>query len=116
MDETREIEDMEVDAEQDAPTRADELPPDGWREMKAADLARLCKSAALAAGGSKAELIKRLETHYHGVSDRHANGRVVCPYCKAPARCNGTRRMSESIVRRTYRCSGKRRHAFTLDQ
>jgi hypothetical protein len=86
-----------------------------WREMMPGDLRALCRHAGLTGRGTRAELIKRLDLHYHGTSDRHIHGRVICPYCRAAARCNGTRRMSETILRRTYRCQGFRRHSFTID-
>ena len=89
--------------------------PEGWREMKAGDLRTLCQQLGIAHNGGRAKLLKRLETLYLGSSTKHANARVVCPYCKAPARCNGTRWMSDTILRRSYRCDGRRRHTFTLD-
>ena len=89
-------------------------PPDGWREMKRPDLAALCKAAGLSDVGKRAALVKRLDAHWHGSTSQHINGKTLCPYCRAVAQCNGTRHMSDTVVRRSYRCRGKRRHSFSL--
>ncbi|HUX03163.1 MAG TPA: SAP domain-containing protein [Phycisphaerae bacterium] len=91
-------------------------PPEGWREMKHKALADLCRTAGLPDGGKRAELVKRLDQHWYGSSTQPVHGKTLCPYCKAPALCNGTRRMSETLLRRSYKCQGKRRHTFTLDE
>lgn len=91
-------------------------PPDDWRKLTKAGLVELCAAAGLPATGKRAELVKRLDAHWHGSSTRPVHGKTLCPYCKAPALCNGTRRMSETLLRRSYKCQGKRRHTFTLDE
>lgn len=91
-------------------------PPEGWREGKTGDLADLCKAFGLPVTGNRAGLLKRLERHFHGSSLEHVNGRVVCPHCQRPAHCNGTRWLSDTVLRRFYKCTGRRRHSFTLDQ
>jgi len=90
-------------------------PPMDWREMLTGDLGKLCRQAGLPRKGTRADLIKRLDLHYHGSSKHHLHGKTLCPYCKAIARCDGTRRMSETLVRRSFRCQGKRRHSFHID-
>lgn len=90
-------------------------PPEDWREAKVSELSDLCQAEGLPTSGKRADLIKRLELHFTGSSNTPRHGRVACPYCKAYARCNGTRSMSETVVRRSYRCEGRRRHSFTLD-
>lgn len=92
-----------------------ELPPD-WRQMSAKDLGELCRQARLPVKGRREELIKRLDVHYNGSSSRHVNGRVACRYCGSPAVVTGTRRETDTTVRRTYRCSGRRRHTFSIVQ
>ncbi len=97
------------------PPNAAKTPPDGWREMKASELADLCKAAGLPTSGNKKDLIKRLDLHFYGSSTKHVNGKVVCPYCGSPARVNGVRWMSEKTLTRRYKCLGRRRHTFTID-
>jgi hypothetical protein len=89
-------------------------PPEGWRELKAAELAELCGREGLARSGNRAELVKRLAVHYHGSGGQHVNAGTACPYCQAYSRVVGTRRPSEGTIARRYRCSGRRRHSFEL--
>jgi hypothetical protein len=104
-----------TEAATDTPTLGAAKPPMDWRETKASELAKLCKAATLPTSGKRDDLVRRLDRYYHGSSKRHVHGKTLCPYCKAPARCNGTRRMSDTMLRRSFRCTGKRRHSFTID-
>lgn len=90
--------------------------PDEWRKATTGGLAELCRKAGLPVKGNREEMLKRIDVAYHGSSDRHVNALVKCPYCGAAANVKGTSRPSETVRRRFYNCTGRRKHSFTIDE
>jgi len=89
--------------------------PDNWQTLGVAKLRELCRTSGLKAMGGRAELVKRLDVLYNGSSSEHRNGLVRCPWCMEQAKVIATRRLGATTERR-YRCTGRNRHTFTIQE